>query len=91
MKDKLADGSHINNRALIDKEPIIINYKRSASVKLYNSLKYIYISLIYKDTSLRELRDFFLNYKVYFEVIKEHEPYKRIAIAASYLYTEALR
>jgi hypothetical protein len=83
----------VSNRALIGEElpTIIISYKRSVSIKLRNSLKRVYISSVYKDTSLRELRDFLLGYKVYFEAIEEYKPRRRIAIAALYLRKKALR
>jgi hypothetical protein len=83
IKDELAGGSRASNKALTGEEPptIIISYKRSASVKLRSSLKCIYALSVYKDTSLRELRDFLLGCEVYFEAIEEYKPRRRIAIA----------
>jgi hypothetical protein len=80
----------VSNKALIDKELIIISYKRSASIKLCSSLKRVYISPIYESMSLRELRDFLLGCEVYFDVIKKYKSRRRIIITALYLYKEAL-
>jgi hypothetical protein len=68
-----------------------VSHKRSASVELRSSSKRAYAPPVYEGTSLRELRDFLLGCEVYFDAIKEHEPRRRIAIAALYLRKEALR
>jgi hypothetical protein len=48
-----------------------VSYKRAASTELSYSIKRALASPTYKDISLRELRDFLLSYKVYFNAIKK--------------------
>jgi ubiquinone biosynthesis protein COQ9 len=50
---------------------LLVSYKRATSTELSYSIKRVLASSIYKGTSLRELRDFLLSYKVYFNIIKE--------------------
>jgi hypothetical protein len=49
----------------------LVSYKQAASTELSYSTKRALAPPIYKDTSLRELRDFLLSYEVYFNAIKE--------------------
>jgi hypothetical protein len=49
----------------------LISHKRAVSTELIHSIKRALVSSIYKDTSLRELHDFILSYKVYFNAIKK--------------------
>jgi hypothetical protein len=46
--------------------------KRAASTELSYSVKRVLAPPIYKGLSLRELRDFLLDYNVYFNMIKKH-------------------
>jgi hypothetical protein len=50
---------------------LFISYKQAVSAKLSHSTKRALAPPIYKGTSLRELRDFLLSYKVYFNMIKK--------------------
>jgi hypothetical protein len=63
----------------------LISRKRVASTELSYSVKRVLVLLIYKDLSLRELRDFLLGYNVYFNAIKEHAVHRRIAMAVLYI------
>jgi hypothetical protein len=54
-----------------DSTASLISHKQAASAELSHSIKRALAPPIYKDTSLRELRNFLLSYKVYFDVIKE--------------------
>jgi hypothetical protein len=59
---------------ITDKESsvmLFISHKRAVSTKLSHSTKRALAPSTYKGTSLRELHDFLLSYKVYFNVIKE--------------------
>jgi hypothetical protein len=49
----------------------LVSHKQAASAELSHSIKRALAPPTYKGTSLRELRDFLLSYKVYFDVIKE--------------------
>jgi hypothetical protein len=69
----------------------LISRKRTASTELSYRVKCVLAPLIYKGLSLRELRDFLLGCDVYFNVIKEHMIYKRIAVIALYIRDNALR
>jgi ubiquinone biosynthesis protein COQ9 len=74
-----------------DSAASLISYKRAASAELSYSIKRALASSIYKGTSLRELRDFLLSYKVYFDAIKEQLTRRRIIVAALYIRDKALR
>jgi hypothetical protein len=63
----------------------LVSRKRAAFTELSYSVKRVLVSPIYKGLSLRELHDFLLNCDVYFNAIKEHVIYKRIAITALYI------
>jgi hypothetical protein len=74
--------------AVIDKKFFnvsLISYKRAASTELSYSVKRVLVSLIYKDLSLYELRDFLLSYHDYFNAFKEHVIHRRIIIIALYI------
>jgi ubiquinone biosynthesis protein COQ9 len=68
-----------------------VSYKQAASTELSHSTKRALAPPTYKGTSLRELRDFLLSYKVYFNVIKEQLTRRQIAVAVLYIYKETLR
>jgi hypothetical protein len=68
----------------------LMSRKWAASTKLSYSIKRALASLIYKGLSLYELRDFLLNYNVYFNMIKEHVIRKRIVVTALYIQDDAL-
>jgi hypothetical protein len=72
-------------------ESPLVGYKRAASTDLPHSAKRALAPSIYKEINLRELRDFLLDYKVYFDAVKEYKDRRRIVIAASYLRRNALR
>jgi hypothetical protein len=72
-------------------ESSLISYKRAASTNLSYSIKCALAPSVYEGINLRELRDFLLGYKVYFDAVKEHKDCRRIVIAASYLRRDALR
>jgi hypothetical protein len=74
-----------------DEESPLVSYKRAASTNLPYSTKRALAPPVYEETNLRELRDFLLGYKVYFDAVEEHEDRRRIVIAASYLRRDALR
>jgi hypothetical protein len=59
--------------AVTDEESAVslVSHKQAASTELSHSTKRALAPPIYKDTSLRELHDFILSYKVYFNTIKE--------------------
>jgi ubiquinone biosynthesis protein COQ9 len=59
-----------------DSTASLISHKRAASAELSYSTKRALASSIYKGTSLRELRDFLLSYKVYFNAIKKQFIYR---------------
>jgi hypothetical protein len=63
----------------------LVSHKRAAFTKLSYNAKRALALLIYKGLSLRELRDFLLNCDVYFNAIKEHVIYRRIAVIALYI------
>jgi hypothetical protein len=63
----------------------LISRKRAASIKLSYNIKRALVSLIYKGLSLYELRDFLLDYDIYFNAIKEHIIYRRITVVALYI------
>jgi hypothetical protein len=63
----------------------LISRKRAASTELSYSIKRVLAFLIYKGLSLYELHDFLFNYNVYFNAIKEHMIYRRIAVVALYI------
>jgi hypothetical protein len=69
----------------------LVSHKRAASTELSHSTKRALAPPIYKGTSLRELRDFILSYKVYFNTIKEQLTRRRITVAVLYIREEALR
>jgi hypothetical protein len=64
---------------------LYVSYKRVALTEYSYSAKHALTPLIYKGTSLCELRDFLLDYNVYFNVIKEYIVYRRIVIATLYI------
>jgi hypothetical protein len=74
-----------------DEESPLISYKRAASTNLSYSIKRALAPSIYEGINLRELRDFLLGCKVYFDAVEEYEDRRRIVIAASYLRRDALR
>jgi hypothetical protein len=49
----------------------LISHKQATSAELSHSIKRALAPSIYKGTSLRELHDFLLSYKVHFNAIKE--------------------
>jgi hypothetical protein len=55
---------------------LLISYKRAVSTELSHSIKRVLAPSIYKGISLRELRDFLLSYKVYFNAIKKQFTYR---------------
>jgi hypothetical protein len=57
----------------MDEESPLVSYKRVASTNLSYSIKYALVSSIYEETNLRELRDFLLDYKVYFDAVEEYK------------------
>jgi ubiquinone biosynthesis protein COQ9 len=59
-----------------DSTASLISYKQAASAELSHSIKRALASSIYKGTSLHELHDFLLSYKVYFNIIKEQFIYR---------------
>jgi hypothetical protein len=61
------------------------------STKLSHSTKRALAPSIYKGTSLHELYDFILSYKVYFNTIKEQLTRRQIIVIILYIYKEALR
>jgi hypothetical protein len=78
---------------VIDKESfsaLLISYKRATFTELSYNIKRALAPLIYKGLSLYELRDFLFNYNVYFNAIKEHVTYRRIAVVALYIRDNAL-
>jgi hypothetical protein len=79
--------------AIIDKKFFnisLISYKRAVSTELSYSVKRVLAPSIYKGLSLRELRDFLFGCDVYFNAIKEHAVYRRIAVAALYIRDDVL-
>jgi hypothetical protein len=79
--------------AVIDKKffnVLLISRKQAASIELSYSIKRVLAPPIYKGLSLYELRDFLLSCNVYFNAIKEHTVHRRIAMAASYIWDDAL-
>jgi hypothetical protein len=74
-----------------DEESPLISYKRAASTNLSYSIKCVLAPSIYEEINLRELCDFLLGCKVYFDIVEEHEDCRQIVIAASYLRRNALR
>jgi ubiquinone biosynthesis protein COQ9 len=68
----------------------LISYKRAVSTEFSYSTKRTFAPLIYKSTSLYKLRDFLLNYNVYFNTIKEHTVHRQIAITALYIQDNVL-
>jgi ubiquinone biosynthesis protein COQ9 len=54
-----------------DSAVLLISHKRAVSAELSHSTKRALASSIYKGTSLHELHDFLLSYKVYFNMIKK--------------------
>jgi hypothetical protein len=55
-----------------EEEALSVSYKQPASINLSYSVKQALTLLIYKGTSLRELRDFLLSCKVYFNAVKKY-------------------
>jgi hypothetical protein len=53
-----------------------MSYKWAMSTELSYNIKRALAPSIYKDTSLRELCDFILSYKVYFDAIKKQLIYR---------------
>jgi hypothetical protein len=74
-----------------DEESPLVDYKRAASTNLSHSIKRALAPPVYKEINLRELRDFLLGCKVYFDAVKEHKDRRQIVIAASYLRRNTLR
>jgi hypothetical protein len=60
--------------AVIDEElsASLASHKRAVSTKLSYSTERALVPPTYRRYSLRELRDFLLDYDVYFDVIEEH-------------------
>jgi hypothetical protein len=54
----------------------LVSHKQAVSAKLSYSIKRVLASSIYKGMSLRELRNFLLDYKVYFNAIKKQSIYR---------------
>jgi hypothetical protein len=54
-----------------DSAALLVSHKRAVSIKLSHSIKRALVPSIYKGISLRELHDFLLSYKVYFNIIKK--------------------
>jgi hypothetical protein len=68
-----------------------ISHKQAASTELSHSTKRALAPPTYKGTSLRELHDFLLSYKVYFNAIKKQLTRRWIIITVSYIYKKTLR
>jgi hypothetical protein len=79
--------------AVIDEESAasFVSYKWATSTELSYSIKRALAPSTYKGTSLRELHDFILSCKVYFNVIKEQLTYRWITVTVLYICKEALR
>jgi hypothetical protein len=75
----------------MDKESPLVDYKRVASTNLSYSIKCALVPSVYEEINLRELRDFLLGCKVYFDAVEEYKDRRRIVIAASYLRCNTLR
>jgi hypothetical protein len=60
-----------------DEESSLVSYKRVASTNLSYSIKRALVSSIYEEITLQELRNFLLNYKIYFDVVEEYKDYIR--------------
>jgi ubiquinone biosynthesis protein COQ9 len=73
-----------------DSAASLASHKRAAFTEFSHSAKRALTLSIYKGISLRELRDFLLNYDVYFNAIKEHAVRRRIAVAILYIRDDAL-
>jgi hypothetical protein len=86
----LSRGARASSIATGEESPLV-GYKRAASTDLSHSAKRALAPPVYEGTNLRELRDFLLGCKVYFDVVEEHKDRRRIVIAASYLRRDALR
>jgi hypothetical protein len=54
-----------------DSAASLVSYKQAVSAELSHNTKRALAPPIYKGTSLRELHDFLLSYKVYFNAIKK--------------------
>jgi hypothetical protein len=63
----------VSSVAVTDEESAasLVSHKRAASTELSHSIKRALAPSIYKGTSLHELYNFLLSYKVYFNVIKK--------------------
>jgi hypothetical protein len=86
----LSRGACVSSIATGEESPLV-GYKRVASTDLSYSAKRALAPSIYEGTNLRELRNFLLGCKVYFDAVEEHKDCRRIVIAASYLRRDALR
>jgi hypothetical protein len=69
----------------------LVSHKRAASTELSHSTKRALAPSIYKGTSLRELCDFLLSYKVYFDAVKEQLTHRQIVVTMLYIHKKALR
>jgi hypothetical protein len=83
----------VSSMAVTDEESAasLISHKRAASTELSYNTKRALAPPIYKGTSLRELHNFILSYKVYFNIIKKQLIHRQIAVTILYIYKEALR
>jgi hypothetical protein len=54
-------------------ESPLVSYKRAASTNLSYSIKRALVPSMYEETNLRELHNFLLGCKVYFDAVKEHK------------------
>lgn len=74
LESKLMSSIYVLN--IIIKEESFINYKRAAFTDLFYNIKNALASFIYKSANLWELRDFLLDYKIYFNIIREYKIYE---------------
>jgi hypothetical protein len=79
--------------AVTDEElsTLLASYKRAISTRLSHIAKRVLVSPTSRGHSLRKLRDFLLDYDVYFNTIEEYATRRRIIVAVLYIRKDALR